>query len=98
MLGALPAGTHRGNAHMIRDAAAAAPVEALWRQIKRDRVEQWLQPVGADAGRLRRNELELVVRPGSSSERAYRVSLENASQPIQDLLAATAKLHTDTRM
>ncbi|MCB0877565.1 MAG: hypothetical protein KDC46_01090 [Thermoleophilia bacterium] len=99
-LGPIPAGGSRSETRFLRGEDAMGAVESLWKQVKRDRIEQWIPEVtGTDPGRLDRNDIELVVnRNGSESPQVFRTDLEHAPQPVQDLLAAAAHIHADVRL
>lgn len=94
----LPAGSHRGDTRMVNDEAGADVIEGLWKQIKRDRIEQWIPKVEGESGRLDRNDLELVVTRGANDVQTFRTDIKQAPQPVLDLLAAAAKIHADVRL
>ncbi len=97
-LGPIPAGGARAETRMLRGADEMTAVEALWKQVKRDRVEQWIPKAAPDVGRMDRDDIELVVHRGANDVQTFRTDLDDAAQPVQDLLAAAAKLHTDVRL
>jgi hypothetical protein len=94
----VPAGGRRGETRTVRDAAGAAVIQDLWKQVKRDRIEQWIPRAPEDAGRLDRRDIELVVTRGAGKVETFRTDLRDAPQPVLDLLAAAAKIHTDVRL
>lgn len=97
-LGPIPLGGSQSETRFLRDAAHLDAVADIWNQVKRDRIEKWIPRAPADAGRLHRDEIELVVTRGANDVQRFRTGLDDAPQPIRDLLSAAAKLHTDTRL
>jgi hypothetical protein len=73
-------------------------LESLWKQVKRDRIEQWIPKAAPDVGRMDRDDIELVVHRAADDVQTFRTDLDDAAQPVRDLLAAAAKLHTDVRL
>ncbi|MCW2923230.1 MAG: hypothetical protein JWM98_634 [Thermoleophilia bacterium] len=99
LLGTLPAGPHWSSTRIVRDAAGAAPISALWQQVKRDRIGTWIPKAAEGVGHLGRGEIELVVqRSNSAATETFRTDLKHASQPVLDLLAAAAHVHADVRL
>ena len=96
-LGPLPAGGVRAETRILSTPEQVGVVESLWKQVKRDRIEQWVPQAGPDVGRMDRNDFELVVNRGNDVQ-TFRTDLKTAAQPIQDLLAAAARLHADVRL
>ncbi len=97
-LGPIPAGGARAETRILRGPDEMTAVEALWKQVKRDRVEQWIPQAAPDVGRMDRDDIELVVRRGANDVQTFRTDLDDAAQPVLDLLAAAAKLHADVRL
>jgi hypothetical protein len=97
-LGPIPAGGARAETRILRGPEAMTAVEAIWKQVKRDRVEQWIPQAAPDVGRMDRDDIELVVHRGANDVQTFRTDLDDAAQPVKDLLAAAAKLHTDIRL
>ena len=97
-LGPLPAGSARSETRFLRDADAMSAVESLWKQVKRDRIEQWIPRAADDVGRLDRDDIELVVERGANDHQVFRTDLNSAPQPVQDLLSAAARIHADVRL
>jgi hypothetical protein len=96
-LGPLPGGGRISDTKIVKTPADVTAVEALWKQIKRDRVEQWLTKTDAPS-KLDRDDIELIVQRGADRVEYFRADLEHAPQPIQDLLAAAAHIHAEIRL
>lgn len=97
-LGRLPWGSDQAQTRILRGADSARAVEQLWKQVKRDRFEQWMPKVDERSGRMDRSDLELVINRGANSQHVYRVDLTAATQPVYDLLDAVTRIHTDVRL